>query len=267
MSQPEQQISFENQGQTLRGMLHLPEGDGTHPGVVFFHGFGGNHIEPHAIFTKAARALAREGFAVLRFDFRGSGDSDGEFGEISLQDEISDALEAVGFLESREEVDPGRLAVLGLSLGGLIAAYTASERTDLKAVVLWSAVANLGELFLASATAEQFERLTTCGYADGGGLALNPLFVEQALSLDPLRAVSAYTGPVLVIHGTRDESVPCEHADRYASVLGERAELHLVEGSDHTYSGLGWEREVIDLTSAFLRRALLSPLDSQADRR
>lgn len=256
MSYTERQIAFENQGQKLYGFLHVPEGAGPYPAVALLHGFGGNHIEPHALFPKAARTLAAAGVAALRFDFRGSGDSEGDFRDVTLEGEVDDAHAGLDFLAEQPEVDASRLGLLGLSLGGLVTACTASTRPDLRAIALWSAVAHLGELFALSTTPEQQQQLVAQGYVDAGGLAVGLELARQATITDPVTAVTSYDGPVLVAHGTDDQVVPVEHAYRYKAALGDRAELRIIEGADHVYSRLSWERMLIDATVDWFRRHL-----------
>src|SRR2546426_5960176 len=65
-------------------MIHRPERARARrggPGVVLFHGFTGDRMESHWLFVKCSRALALAGIASLRFDFYGSGESEGEFSE------------------------------------------------------------------------------------------------------------------------------------------------------------------------------------------
>ena len=70
---------------TTERILHLPTArDASCPAVAFFHGFTGTKVEPHRIFVKTARELAAIGFYVLRFDFRGCGDSAGDFSEMTI---------------------------------------------------------------------------------------------------------------------------------------------------------------------------------------
>src|SRR5947208_9086564 len=120
-------VEFQNRkGQRLRGVVHLPgEAAARSPGVVFFHGFTGSRMEVHWMFVKCARALSRAGIASLRFDFAGSGESEGEFARASLQSEIDDAHDAVAFFGQHGGIDAARLGLCGLSLGGSIAATTA----------------------------------------------------------------------------------------------------------------------------------------------
>ena len=254
----ERQICFTQGGQKLYGFLHAPTGAGPHPGIAMLHGFGSNHIEAHALFPKAARSLASEGFAVLRFDFRGSGDSEGEFSEASIQTEIDDAHAALDFLVAQPEVDGSRLGLIGMSLGGLVAACTAAARPHVRALALWAPVAHLGELFAASSSPEQIHQMETQRYVDARGLALGRDLIQQAMTVDPVTVLASWTQPVLIIHGTEDATVPVAHAHRYKAALEERAELKLIEGADHVFSGLPWERSVIQSSLNWFRRHLMT---------
>jgi fermentation-respiration switch protein FrsA (DUF1100 family) len=119
---PEQFVQFEVQGQRIYGMLHLPDvaakNSGTKvPAVAMCHGFTGNRIEAHRLFVKAARYFAANGFAVLRFDFRGSGESEGDFEQVTVSDEIADALAALAFVRRQSVVDENRIGLIGLRRG------------------------------------------------------------------------------------------------------------------------------------------------------
>lgn len=252
MKYDERQIQFENRGEKLYGFLHLPMRPGPHPAVALLHGFGGNHIEPHALFAKAARAFAAAGVATLRFDFRGSGDSEGEFQAATLDGETEDAHRALDFLTSQPEIDAQRICLGGLSLGGLIAACTASGDSRVRALFLWAPVAHLGELFEAGTTAERRSEISTHGFTDYGGLRVGAGLVQDALLTDPVASLAGFSGRVFIVHGSADETVPIEHAHRYKASLGDRAELAILNGADHVFSSLAWERELIERTTRFL---------------
>ena len=131
-----------NYGKCLRGMIHRPHPVLRRaPGVIFFHGFTGDRMESHWMFVKCARALAKAGVASLRFDFSGSGESEGEFRDATLHGEVSDARAAVDYFQSSQGINPERLGLVGLSLGGAIAAVVAPQ-AGAQALVLWAALAH-----------------------------------------------------------------------------------------------------------------------------
>ncbi len=257
---PEELIWFTNEGMRLYGMLHLPEGDGPHPGVMILHGFTGHRIEPHRLFVKLARRLAAEGLAAFRFDFRGSGESEGEFADATVLGEVSDALAGLEWLAARPEIDASRLGVLGLSLGGCVAALTAGRRPDrLQALVLWAAVAHPQRLAerQRELPPEQQPLRVENGYDLGGNVVGDALLAELP-QLRPLEEIARYTGPALIVHGTEDAIVPPSDADAYEAALGNRARKHWIAGADHTFNRVAWEQEAIAVSVTFLRDALLS---------
>jgi dipeptidyl aminopeptidase/acylaminoacyl peptidase len=249
-------ITFSNHGQQLVGMLHLPDGPGPHPAVIFYHGFTGNRIENHFIFVKMARMLAKAGFVAMRFDFRGSGESQGEFVEMTLPGEVDDARVALAWLRARPEVDADNVSILGLSMGGAVAATIAGKNPDIRKLMLWSALADPLELFRASANSEPLPPplgLQPDGTIDVGGHLIGPGFIATLGQVRPLESVNAFRRPALIIHGTADPTVPPAHAERFLRAIGEEyAELHWIEGADHTYSAHVWEQEAMGRTLKWL---------------
>lgn len=254
-------IEFQNrQKKWLRGMIHRPSQVRTRrgvPGVVFFHGFTGDRMESHWLFVKCSRALAEVGVASLRFDFYGSGESEGSFDEVTLQSEISDAQGAVDFFRRQKGIDPDRLGLLGLSLGGAIAASIAAP-SRCQALVLWSALAHPAEL--RKLAQEQAKELAGGGLEYSGHVVSSRL-LEGVDGVDPLAGIGAFTGPTLIIHPERDELLPLRHPDdffrRSGAVVKERV---IIPGADHTFTSVAWEHEVISRSVDWLSRHLSKPL-------
>jgi hypothetical protein len=225
------------------------------PGVAFFHGFTGDRMESHWIFVKCARALAKVGIAALRFDFYGSGESDGDFREMTLRGEISDARAAVDYFRRQKKIDPKRVGLLGISLGGAIAAELATK-VRARAVVLWSALAHTAHLRTLAVTSVK-------PISGGGGAVeydareISPHFLEDALEAEPVRSLARFKGPTLIIQPEKDEAVPLSHAQDYYQAAGARAkELVVIPGADHVFSSVPWEREVIARTVEWFRAHL-----------
>ena len=244
------QVAFPSEGETLFGVLHLPEARPA-PGLIMCHGFTGHKAEAHRLFVAAARDFSRHGLAALRFDFRGSGDSAGEFHEMTVSREIADAAAAFDYLASRPEVDAGRVGVLGLSLGGCVAACLAGREQRVCALVLWAATAHPERLFdrLQPEFGEQ-------DLLDFNGWGLGRAFMEDLPDVHPLAEVGRYAGPALVVHGECDEAVPPGDATDYHRALGGRGQLHVVAGADHVFSTLVWQSEAIALSRDFLLKTL-----------
>jgi len=248
---------FAVEGQRIAATLHIPEATPA-PGVLMCHGFTGQRIEAHFLFVKAARALCEAGLNVLRFDFRGSGESDGLFEEMSIEGEIADAVAALGALCAEPTVEESRIGVIGLSLGGLVAACLCARDRRAKALVLWSAVADLAGVFRQRGDfADAAEALAREGALELGPHRVGAGFVADVDRLQPLEEIRSYRGPALVVHGSCDESVPPEHADMYMEALPTQDKSkHIVEGADHTFSSVPWEAEAIHVTTEWLSSRL-----------
>ncbi|MCX8183713.1 MAG: alpha/beta fold hydrolase, partial [Crenarchaeota archaeon] len=127
-------------------MLHLPVNVSKPKPVLFLHGFTGSKTEAGRLFTDMARVLCSAGYASLRFDFRGHGDSPLSFEEFRISTAVEDAQNAASHLKSLGEVDASRLAVIGLSMGGGVAVKTVAGRDDVAALVLLSAAFHFPDL-------------------------------------------------------------------------------------------------------------------------
>ncbi|MBM4078498.1 MAG: alpha/beta fold hydrolase [Planctomycetes bacterium] len=252
-------VSFESAGEQIVGMMHLPSSRRKSPCVVLCHGFTGHKGETHFLFVKMSRALARKGIASLRFDFRGSGDSEGDFRDVTISAEIADALKAVDFVAAQKRVDAKRIGILGLSLGGCVAACVAGRDQRVKSLALWSAVAAPAKLFKTRWSEQQIASWRKTGGMDIGGLELGLCFLDDLPNNDPAAAIRQCQAPVLIIHGRKDESVPVAHADVYlaeARRRGIRAEKFILPGADHVFRRLDWERTVIEKTARWFVETL-----------
>ncbi|WP_045175717.1 alpha/beta hydrolase [Anaerocellum danielii] len=240
-------------GQVLRGYLHTPsEYEGKIPAVAIFHGFTGNKMEPHFIFVKLSRLLEQYGIASVRFDFAGSGESDGEFYDMTVTREIDDARCILEYLFSLDFVDKQKISIIGLSLGGAISSYLAGEyKEKLYKVVLWAPAGNMKEI--AKNVVESDPTIKEKGYIDLGGLLLSQDFYYDLQKYDFFEEIKRYPGKVLILHGTNDQAVPIEVGRKYKQILGDRAELIEIEGADHTFNKYEWERLVLDKTVEFLK--------------
>lgn len=121
------EVTFDNGDLTLAGTLTLPEGDGPFPAVVLMTGSGGQTRDEEVVpgfplFKLIADHLTRAGIAVLRYDDRGIGFSEGDYNAASVQDLASDGQAAVNFMRDYTGINPDEVGILGHSEGGVYAA-------------------------------------------------------------------------------------------------------------------------------------------------
>jgi len=250
-------VVFENEKQQLFGVLHYPPEARKLPAVLLCHGFTGTKVESHRIFVKLAQLLEEFQLVTLRFDFRGSGDSEGDFSQMTLEGEISDARAALDYLQTLPEVDPNRLGILGLSMGGAVAATLSGRVQRISACALWSAVADFSQTFFSQAASQVIEEGKPD--LDLGGNVVSREFLLQCQKAKPHLELARRRLPLLIVHGTEDKTVPVFHADlfhRAAESSGSPVELHKISGADHTYARRDWEEKVLAISSSWLAKQL-----------
>ncbi len=133
----EEPFFFELGNDRLFAVLHLPATETARHGLVLCHALAEEKLWSHRVLVSLARELARRGMAVLRFDFRGEGDSDLDFEQTGIDSRIDDAVRAAEVLLERQPALAG-VSFLGHRLGGAIAAAAAARlRARTLALVVW----------------------------------------------------------------------------------------------------------------------------------
>ncbi|HVN58634.1 MAG TPA: alpha/beta hydrolase [Bacteroidales bacterium] len=123
----------------LAGTLTTPVGNGPFPAVILVTGSGPQNRDEalmgHKPFLVIADWLSRNGIAVLRFDDRGVGKSQGNYGTATTADLATDAEAAFLFLKGNPKINPGMIGIMGHSEGGLIAPMVAALNKDVAFIV------------------------------------------------------------------------------------------------------------------------------------
>lgn|GEM_PF-1495035 len=127
-------IEWSSNGHTLRGMLHQPDGLSNVPLVILFHEYGATKTENKFIYVELSRILEQKGIASIRFDFFGSGESDGELQQKSFASDMVCARDILSYAHTLSFVDQERIAIVGKGSSCLIASQLSAEMSaDAKA--------------------------------------------------------------------------------------------------------------------------------------
>jgi alpha/beta superfamily hydrolase len=241
-------IIFENEGKKIFGVLHRPLSEKPVPVVVMCHGFAGNRIGKYRIYVLLAQRLAQMNIATLRFDFRGSGESEGDFADMTLETELSDALKALAFVRTCEGIDLHRIGLLGNSFGSAVAVLAAQK--DLQENLPIKSLALLAPLFNSKSWLQKWEALKKGDPKDEGaqqelsrvldgnvpGSAFYPSFFKLNLK-KPLEALLHL--PFILAYSERDERISEEQIELFKeSRYHAHAETEWValQKSDHVFS-------------------------------
>ena len=129
-------VSIPSAGLRLHGALGIPagsQGPERRAAFLVLHGFGSNCESPSVI--QPARVLSEFGYVTLRFDMRGCGKSEGEFGRVICLEQVEDLGNALDFLARHPAVNPNRIGVIGSSFGGAVAVYAGGINPRIAAVI------------------------------------------------------------------------------------------------------------------------------------
>ena len=213
-------------GKTLFGWF-IPAGDGA-PALAILHGWGGNA----EMMLPFAKPLHAAGYALLFFDARSHGRSDGD-SFASLPRFAEDLEKAVDWLQQQPEVDAHRTGVIGHSVGAGAALLLASRRKDLAAVVSLAAFAHPAGIMRRWLIQKRIP------YWPLGAYILH--YVQRVIGyrfddIAPCYTIRLVNCPVLLAHGTEDEMVPVSEAQEiYANRRDEQVQLLLMRGSHDEY--------------------------------
>jgi fermentation-respiration switch protein FrsA (DUF1100 family) len=252
---PAEEVSFPSQdGTRLAGWFIPGPGGNRAPTMVLSHGWARSRAEllPHANF------LHRAGYAVLAFDYRNRGRSEGDMVTMGLREQ-EDLLGALDYVATRPEVDADRIGVFGMSTGGVIAILVAAHDQRVRVLVTEAPFAN-HDAVMSRALRHVFH-LPKFPFA-----YLAKVVIERRIggSLDPVQAVLTVDRfaprPLFVMADESDELIGSEQSVLVYEAAAHPKRFWMIEGAAHAR---GWqagreeyERRVLD----FLRETL--PVDS-----
>jgi uncharacterized protein len=242
-------------GRKLAYTIHFPKwsgvGEKKFPLIIICHGFTSTRIGVDRLFVKTAQALVKLGFAVLRFDYAGCGESEGEYGDNEFACFIDQTKEAISFGSKLTCINEHAITLIGHSLGGAVAVCTAADDERINNVITWSAVGNpfadIKEIVGYNGEHPVIDHL---------GYAITEEFLLSLQAFSPLEAIKKFRGSALFIHGTGDPVIPSHYCSVYykesKKVKGGLKSMELIEGANHTYSSIKHFDLLIRSTSEWL---------------
>jgi len=222
--------------------------------MILCHGLTNDRFTCPLI-ERANELFLQNGAITFRFDFFGSGASDGIFREKTISEMITNLEDAIRFMASIKGIDSTRVGIWGRSVGGVVAA-ACSNPTQIKTNILVSAPVLVYKTFYPL-----YERFGQADFspigkaisdaASGkvkGALELPRTFFQELLDLQGKIADNlSRMKSVLIVQGNQDKKVSPENAYFIYERVGDPKQLEIIDGADHAYSGK--EVQVMNIVS------------------
>src|SRR5262245_3789751 len=260
-------VTFPSDGLKLAGVVRVPDNvkaGERRPAFIVMHGFGSNMnsnnvLEPCTMFEKL-------GYVTLRFDMRGCGASEGEWGRILCLDQVADARNALTFLAQNKQVEADRIGMIGSSFGAAVAVYTGGVDKRVAAVISSGGWGDGERKFRGQhTTPEAWAKFTAMlaegkrhrektgkslmvprydivpipphlrGHLASGSIEMFPAETAQSMfdfCADDVVANIA-PRPLLLLHSSTDSVTPTEQSIELFKRAGTPADLHLFADVDH----------------------------------
>ncbi len=245
--------SFKNsQGESLSGLLETPNSE-TKAYALFAHCF--TCSKDIAAASRITRALANKGIAVLRFDFTGLGNSDGDFANTNFSSNISDLIQAANHLKENYAAP---VMIIGHSLGGAAVLAAAHEIPSLKAVVTVGApsTGHHVEHLFSHAKEEIVENDEALVDLAGRKFTIKKQFVEDINKYNDVEHISQLNKALLVLHSPIDETVSIDEAAKIYSAAKHPKSFISLDKADHLLSRREDSEYVASIISSWAARYL-----------
>ncbi len=215
------------------GQLYLPDDQTPHPTVCICHGIPTHIPEPgDRGYPPLAERICREGLAVLIFNFRGTGASGGN---LDILGWTRDLRAAIDYLWALPEVDRSRLSLLGFSGGAAVSVYVASQDKRVSSIAACACPA--GFTFFTKvdepqSVVDHFRRIGTIRDRDFPRSI--PDWLSGFREVSPIKYIAGIAPrPLLLVHGSQDETVEVSDAHRLYAQAGEPKQIVIIEGAGH----------------------------------
>lgn len=227
-------VEFTNSnGYKLSAKLELPADQHPHTYAIFAHVFTGN--KNLTATRHISRALTLDGIAVLRFDFTGLGESEGDFADTTFTSNVEDLMAAAQFLEEHYEAPK---IMIGHSLGGAAAIFAAYRLASIQAVTTIGAPSEPEHV--SHLLADSLEQIESEGVAritvSGRMFTIKKQFLDDIRSKNMFRILKELKKPILILHSPQDRVVEIENAAKIYHASFHPKSFVTLDGADHMLS-------------------------------
>lgn len=227
-------VNLRVDGLKLAAEVYIPESKGPHPALCICHGVPAKRTPDSTDrgYPVLAERFCGEGFLAFIFNFRGTGESEGNF---DMRGWTRDVKAAIDYLYRSKEADKSRLSLMGFSGGAMASVYHAAHDERVASVVACACPARFFDISEFSKLEEFLIHCRQVGIIRDSSFP--PSVEEWAEGFDmvaPTKWIDRISPrPLLIIHGDNDLTVPLSHALELYHKAKEPREIAIIKGAEH----------------------------------
>ncbi len=229
-------LSIDGDHGRLSAVIQTPDNVSQYPLVMILHGFSVN--KDMMLFRQIADDLEKKNIASVRFDFNAHGESEGDFQDMNILNELEDAKKVYEYVRKLPNVTS--IGITGHSQGGVVASLLAAElgADKVKTIALMAPASVLhdyalnGDIFGIKFNPDEIPEYLTLY----NNQKIGRKYIENLQKQDMDEPAKQYMGAVLIVHGTDDFIVPHIYGQKYNEIY-QNSEIILLPGVDHSFTG------------------------------
>ncbi|MBM7703796.1 alpha/beta hydrolase [Metabacillus iocasae] len=245
----EQFLSADGETQ-LKGWIIEPEGEAKAT-IIMAHGYHGNRQEIASGFLPLSQDLTQQGYRIVTFDFRNSGESEGTMTTVGVMEQ----LDLLGVIKAVNDETSEPIVLYGISMGGATSLLAASQSEDVQAVIADSPFSDL-----TSYLQENLPVWTNLPSFPFTPLILGVVPIIANLNPDdasPIEAVQHLKNiPIFFIHGDGDKTIPYTESEKMVKVSPTTFKFWVPERSGHVQGYRDYREEYVEKVTSFIEEAL-----------
>ena len=250
-------VSFTNKEQEqLAGRLELPLNQKPHNFAIFAHCF--TCTKNLTAVKNVGRALTDAGYGVLRFDFTGLGESEGDFENTNFSGNVQDLVEAAEFLTENYKAPT---LLIGHSLGGTAAIFAAAKIKSIKAVAVINSPSDPSHVkhLLRDSTYEINKNGKAKVNLGGIDFTIKKQFLDDLENKSLIEVVSKFGKGLLVLHSPQDRTVDIKNAEEIYKAAHHPKSFVSLDGADHLLSAKEDSKYAGQVISSWASRYVIIP--------
>ena len=226
-------IVLDVEGIAILGWLYLPDIEPPYPAVCVCHGIPARVREPDDNgYALLAEEICREGFAVMIFNFRGTGASGGNLDIMGWTRDLKGVLD---YLYTVPEIDKSHLSLFGFSGGAAVSVYVAAQEKRISCVAACACPAEFSFISEVDDPQSVVDHFRSIGAIRDKNFPRNAdHWFDGFRMLSPIKYVAGIAPrPLLIVHGSQDETVNINDAHRLCDRAGKPKQIIIIDGAGH----------------------------------